>query len=176
LYGEYEQFMRPYGQGGLWQNPMELATFLWDNKDLFQQVKSYLDIGTFTGFTTFVIVEFLKAHVSKDIRVKTIDPENWFAGQESERYIQSYYSQMTVDNLQPGEEYDLIFIDGMHDSPGPSHDFDSVKKFAKFVFFHDITDKYCPYVIETFDRLSSQYESRRTCLTPGTFGIGLLKL
>jgi len=176
IYGEYGAFMRAPGQGGLWQNPMELATFLWDSKELFSQVRSYLDIGTFNGFTTFVIVEFLRAHVSRDIRVKTIDPNIHFSGQDTERYIRPYFSQCTVDDLEEGEEYDLVFIDGFHEEPGPSHDFDSVKNFAKFVFFHDITDQYCPYVVETFDRLSSQYESRRTCLTPGVFGIGLIKL
>jgi hypothetical protein len=176
IYGQYNDFMRPSGQGGLWQNPMELATFLWDNRQLFSQVRSYLDIGTFNGFTTFVIVEFLRAHVSRDIRVKTIDPNIHFSGQDTERYIRPYFSKCTIDSLEPGEEYDLVFIDGLHEKPGPSHDFDSVKNFAKFVFFHDIADKYCPYVVETFDRLSSQYESKRTCLTDGVFGIGLIIL
>lgn len=175
LYGEYQRFMRPEGQGGLWQNPLELATFLWDNKQLFVDagVKSYLDIGTFNGFTTFVIVEFLRAWVCRDLRAKTIDPNNWFAGQETERYI-DYYCQCTVDDIT--EEYDLVFIDGLHEEPGPSHDFDAVKEFAKLVFFHDINDRHCPYVVSTFKNLETQYESKKTCLSHGVFGIGILNL
>jgi Methyltransferase domain len=176
LYGEYEKYMNPPGCGGLWQNPMELATFLWENKQLFTQVRSFLDIGTFNGYTTFVIVEFLKAHVSPDIRVKTIDPNIHFHGQATEPYIRSYFTQSTIDDLAPGEEYDLVFIDGFHDEPGPLHDFNSVKAFAKFVFFHDIADRWCPYVTETFNKLSTVYDTRRTCLTPGVFGIGIIIL
>jgi hypothetical protein len=176
LYGEYKKFMNPKGQGGLWQNPMELATFLIDNKQLFidTDIKSYLDIGTFTGFTTFVIVEFLRAHVNKDIRVKTIDPNIWFKNKDSEPYISTYYNQCTIYSIK--EEYDLVFIDGLHEHPGPMNDFNFVKKFAKIVFFHDISDKHCPDVVETFNKLSRIYESRRTCLNQGVFGIGILKL
>lgn len=176
LYGEYQEFMRPQGQGGLWQNPMELATFLWDNKQVFVDagVKSYLDIGTFNGFTTFVIVEFLRAWVCRDLRVKTVDPNNHFAGQDTERYILPYYSQCTVDDIQ--EEYDLVFIDGLHEEPGPQHDFDKVKSFAKLVFFHDINDRHCPFVVSTFKQLETHYVSRKTCLSPDVFGIGILDL
>ena len=172
LYGKYQCYMNAPGRGGLWQDPEELATFLWEAKNIFKGMTSYLDIGTFNGFTTCVIVEFLKAHVNKDIRVKTVDPCNHIHPSVLE-YVYPYYSQGTVDDIGD-ETYDIVFIDGDHSEPGPMHDFEKVKSFAKVVFFHDISDNYCPYVIKTFKELSKQYTSWG--VTQNRFGIGYIIL
>jgi hypothetical protein len=175
LYGKYQNFMLEKGQGGLWQNPEELATFLWNNKQLFidSDIQSYLDIGTFNGYTTFVIVEFLKAFVNPNIRVKTIDPFILIHPIMSS-YISQYFHQTTIEGVQ--EEYDLVFIDGLHEYPGPSNDFNHVSKYAKIVFFHDITDRHCPAVRDTFAQLAPLYEHNIVNLSGDLFGIGLLNL
>jgi hypothetical protein len=175
LYGKYQSFMLPEGHGGLWQNPEELATFLWSNKQLFidAKIQSYLDIGTFNGYTTFVIVEFLKTFVNPDIRVKTIDPFVLIHPNMVD-YIMPYFQQTTIEGIN--EEYDLVFIDGLHEHPGPSNDFDHVSKYATLVFFHDVTDRHCPAVRETFARLAQMYDHSLTNLSGDLFGIGLLDL
>jgi hypothetical protein len=175
LYGKYQQYMLPEGQGGLWQNPEELATFLWNNKQLFidSNIQSYLDIGTFNGFTTFVIVEFLKAFVNPNLRVKTIDPYILIHPTMA-TYISQYFEQTTIEGVH--EEYDLVFIDGLHEHPGPSNDFNHVSKYAKLVFFHDIADRHCPAVRSTFEQLASLYDHNIVNLSGDLFGIGLLNL
>jgi hypothetical protein len=174
IYDIYEKYQ--VSSGGIWQNPMELAVFLWDVKDILKEAKisNFLEIGTFTGYTFFIINVFLKAHVSPDLISKTVDPDLQLDN-EIYPYVIKHYQKGTIDDVK--ETYDLVFIDGNHSNPGPTHDFESVEKYAKFVFFHDVCDKYCPDVATAYKKYSSEYEGNIYSLSKtGCFGIGFLKL
>jgi len=175
IYEEWAFCMKDNGEGGIWQNPMELAKFLWGSKDIFKKagVKSYLDIGTFNGFTFFVIHNFLRAHVCPDIRARTLD--TWTCIHPLvQKYVEPYHTNGSVDDNF--DDWDLVFIDGNHSHPGPIHDFQSVRGFAKFVFFHDIVDKFCPDVRDTFSRIATRYKTIKFVEKPDQFGIGLVIL
>ncbi|NBS68027.1 hypothetical protein EBT31_03815, partial [bacterium] len=175
IYNEWAFAMNEQGQGGLWQNPMELAKFLWGTKDMFKNagVNSYLDIGTFNGFASFVIIYFLKAHVCPSLRVRTIDPYNSIHPLVAP-YISQYYRQETID--ENFEQWDLVFIDGNHQHPGPIHDFQSIRSSAKFAFFHDIVDRFCPDVQTTFQKVARHYRTIKFVERGDQFGIGLVIL
>jgi len=57
IYGAYARHQ--VEDGGVWQDPMELATFLWNSREDFKDVRSFLEIGTFTGYSFFIIHTFL---------------------------------------------------------------------------------------------------------------------
>jgi len=175
IYAEWSFCMLEQGQGGIWQNPMELAKFLWGTKDILRKagVKSYLDIGTFNGFTFCIISHFLRAHVCPDIKVKTIDPWKSIHPTVS-KYVLPYYAQESIDDNF--DSWDLVFIDGNHTHPGPIHDFQSVRGFAKFVFFHDIVDRFCPDVRSTFERVATRYKTIKFIERQDQFGIGFVIL
>jgi len=179
IYENYNMYQLANNAGGLWQNPLELSTFLWNIKDIFinANVSSFLEIGTFTGYTFFVVNEFLKAHVCPTLISKTIDPNN-FIRSDILPYICEYIQTGTIDDIiQNKEQYDFVFIDGLHENPGPTHDFISIESFAKFACFHDVVDRYCPDVVAAFKEYSAKYPSKIFSLsTVQCFGIGLLQL
>lgn len=177
IYGTYNRFQVDIG--GVWQDPNELATFLWKSRNDFKNVQSYLDIGTFNGYTFFVIMSFLKKFVASDIKCKTIDPMNMMHDLSIVPYILPYYECCTTDDIALRKErYDLVFIDGCHEAPWPMRDFDNCKNLADIVFFHDIVDKWCPAVRETFENISCVYDTKQYVQShdKSTFGIGVVFL
>jgi len=177
IYGQYERFQ--VEKGGVWQDPFELATFLWNSKQDFRHVTSYLDIGTFNGYTFFIIMSFLKAFVNPDIKCKTVDPYDFVDDKTILPYIFPYYERCTSDEIRERQEqYDLVFIDGCHEAPWPRKDFDNCKNFASIVFFHDVVDKWCPDVRAIFEELASVHQTKKYVLSHDkrTFGIGVVFL
>jgi len=173
IYGKYEKYQ--VHQGGVWQDPYELATFLWNSQDDFKGAKSFLEIGTFTGYSFFIIFQFLKVFVNKDIIGKTVDPSDSFIVSDISPYISPYYFKGTSFDVI-NETFDIVFIDGCHENPWPINDFENVGQKANIVFFHDINDKYCHDVVTTFNKLEKKMKSKRyhhACV-PNTFGIGIV--
>jgi hypothetical protein len=184
LYGKFERFQVRWG--GVWQDPLELATFLWNSRNDFKTCNSYLEIGTWTGYSFFIIYNFLRVFSNPAITGKTIDPSMYFMGrtidpsscctlEQIAPYVLPHYQQCTSDEVK-GEAYDLVFIDGCHEAPWPLRDFDNVKRHASMVFFHDIDDRWCPDVVSTFKTLSQEYRTKRYIHSNvgNTFGIGLV--
>lgn len=172
IYGQYTHYQ--VEQGGAWQDPMELATFLWSSRDDFRGINSYLEIGTFTGYTFFIILNFLKTFVNPFIRAKTVDP-NIFIDPEIMPYIQPYFQRGTSEDVKD-EQYDLVFIDGCHEAPWPQIDLDNVKDKSNIIFFHDIVDVHCPFVKETFQNIAfiNKHKIYTLACKPDLFGIGII--
>jgi hypothetical protein len=185
LYDEYGDHQLPEGHpGGAWQHPMELSTFLWEGQDVFRTmgVRSYLDVGTFTGYTFFIIREFLRAHVCPELRAKTVDPFDYVHDPELRPHVEADMQQCTAQQVAAaGERYDFVLVDGLHQAPGPTDDFETVRGWARLVAFHDIADRFCPDVVAAFQHYSTQDPGverawRFTHSKCGNFGIGLLQL
>lgn len=173
LYGVYEPYKT--SRGGVWQDPFELAKFLWDSKEDFQGAQTFLEIGTFTGYSFFIIYEFLKAFVNKDIKAITIDPVPIFAECDIAPYIAPHYQQLTSEGMK-AQRFDIVFIDGNHSAPWPLMDFENVGIRARCAFFHDINDKYCHDVVAAFNELETKYKSKRYqyASNANQFGIGIV--
>jgi hypothetical protein len=178
IYNDLEKYQVD-GGGGVWQNPLELATYLWETRDDLKAagVSSFLDIGTFNGYTFFAVLEFLKAHVSPNIRAASVDPYDEIKDPAIIPYVAAHLVRGTVESAPEGP-WDLVFVDGLHETPGPRADFDAVRDRAMFVGFHDISDRHCPFVVETYASLCREFPGRHKefVCNPGIFGIGLLKL
>ena len=175
LYGDEFSKYQIHGGGGAWQNPRELAIFLWDLRDEWKNVASFLDIGTFNAYTFFIILEFLKAHANSNVRACTCDPFDEIRDPSILPYVENYVLRGTVDDVPAGTTWDLVFIDGLHEAPGPEHDFEAVRKFEpKIVCFHDVVDKFCPDVVAFFRQKSSEFPSHIISEVNDVFGIGVL--
>jgi hypothetical protein len=173
LYGRYNEFQVPVG--GAWQDPYELARFLWDSKDDFEGCTSFLEIGTYTGYTFFIITNFLRAHVCPTLRCKTIDPCANYIDPAIWPYVQEHFQLATSEDVK-GEQYDIVLIDGNHEGEWPLLDFNNCSKGARIVVFHDIVDKWCPAVRNTFETLKMRCESKEYVFSHdgNTFGIGVI--
>lgn len=146
LYGRYTDSQ--VSQGGMWQDPMEFATFLWDSRTDFTGMESFLEIGTFTGYTFFVFKYFLRAFVNPGIRTQTMDVTSQHIDPEISPYISDNFVQGTSFDVT--DQFDMVFIDGCHEAPWPLNDLNNLSPAAKIVIMHDVNDKYCPYVGHVF--------------------------
>lgn len=174
------------GNGGLWQEPLELATALWSLKDelcviseLHQRQLRFVEIGTFTGYTFFVFREFIKAHVTPNLISRTFDPYDCIMD-DIKPWIESDIVRGTsLEAAATAAEqgpWDIVFIDGCHEAPWPLLDFERLHANTHIVLFHDIVDGYCPDVVQAFKNVSMMFKSRQVTLAhrPNVFGIGIV--
>lgn len=137
----HPRFLKCVGAVGGWHDPQELASMLWGMKDLWkeQQIASFLEIGTFAGYTFFVVHEFIKAHVNPSVRAKTIDIVPIQEQDPIHDYIKDHFSVGSSDVLQQQqqhEQYDLVFIDGSTEASWLEKDFTNVPGFKQVVFLN----------------------------------------
>ena len=175
---------RQLDKGGMWQEPSELAEALWSLRDELRAVHAlhqqperplrFLEIGTFTGYTFFVIREFIRAHVTSNLLARTYDP-NDLVSDDIRAWIERDFVRGTSAEAAEAP-WDFVFIDGCHEAPWPLLDFERLHTGAKIVMFHDVVDRYCPDVRDAFRHLSSKYESRVVSRghRPDVFGIGIV--
>jgi hypothetical protein len=147
-------------KNGLYQQPRQLSeTLIYiSNKN----VKSYLDIGTFNGYT----FTFIASYLSKFglTRATALDPNKYFdkyfeveSTLSSSVSLSYYYNYAPIQKMGYKEswidwprtqDYDLVFIDGNHDYQSVKSDYENFGKHAKYCAFHDINDEYvekeCP--------------------------------
>jgi SAM-dependent methyltransferase len=139
VYGADIKYMRPSIDGiGLWQIPGEIEALLEELKD--KQILSFLEVGTFQGFTYLLLKKFL-TELNKYCSCLTIDPTKWFK-QKLFDLCGANYEQKTSDDFV-GKHFDLVFIDGDHTYDCALADFNNVGRHASICVFHDINDIYC---------------------------------
>lgn len=119
-------------EAGMWQLPEELSDlmfFLQGRND----IKSFLNIGTFNGVTFNYISDFLNKF--NKVECITIDPFN-FNPKIDDRF--KYLNCTSKDFI--GQKFDLVFIDGHHSYEYAKEDYENVGKNARYTIFHDIED------------------------------------
>jgi hypothetical protein len=159
MYGDDVRYMLPRGPGGMWQTPLQLAKYVQLLSTC--RVRTYLDIGTYTGWTVTVVAAVL-ARFGLDT-VHTYDV-NEFCGQEVQRLwadlgLPITYVLRDTSALLPA--YDAVFIDGDHEQ-GVFEDFERYKHRARIIAFHDINDAYCPCVRQCWHSVRSRYAADAT--------------
>ena len=132
MYGDkYENYLST--NSGLWQLPEEFADLMVFLSD--KNIKTFLNIGTFNGYSFNVLANFL--HSINSTQCITIDPidHNPIKDEKFE------YLSDTSDSFV-NQQFDLVFIDGLHSYDGVKTDYENVGKFAKYCIFHDIEDSF----------------------------------
>ena len=165
---------RQLDKGGMWQEPSELAEALWSLRDELRAVHAlhqqperplrFLEIGTFTGYTFFVIREFIRAHVTSNLLARTYDP-NDLVSDDIRAWIERDFVRGTSAEAAEAP-WDFVFIDGCHEAPWPLLDFERLHTGAKIVMFHDVVDRYCPDVRlgdRSGRRVFPPYVGRKPC-------------
>lgn len=121
---------------GFAQHPQELAEALVFLSNF--EVKTFLEIGSFLGWTTSVIAAYL-SRFNKYLEVTTIDVQNVFKFYQYVKHILpiTYLVPVTSKHLK-GKEFDVCFIDGNHCGDWPKDDYNNIGRFSRICMFHDI--------------------------------------
>ena len=119
--------------------PDELARFLIFLFEHKKEINSYLEFGTGTGGTFFVIDSYLRAinpNMGTSITIdKNNNPPRGFDEYQKLHPVQ-YLGINTYDFKM--SNYDLCFIDANHAYKGVKCDYEKSKDCCKFIAFHDI--------------------------------------
>lgn len=188
IYGEHERLQLPEGRGGMWQNPRELAKALlaFPAERLAAEVRAagrdaatFVEVGTFTGATFFVVRETLRARLGEfgvGIEARTYDPADFVQG-DLRAHVEADLRRGTSEQAaadRPEGGWDIAFIDGCHEAPWPALDWERLA--AKVTLFHDVEDRHCPDVRALFASIRADSgDARETHVVnevPGFFGIG----
>ncbi|WP_197526315.1 class I SAM-dependent methyltransferase [Botrimarina colliarenosi] len=136
LYGEEARYMNATTDG-LWQLPLQLANALVVLAD--QEIKTFLEVGTHSGFTGAVITAYLH-RLQPGLQALTIDPFPSFRNYELVRQkLPLEYRRCTTSDLM-GETFDCVLIDGDHSYEAVKRDYEIVGRTARVCLFHDIDD------------------------------------
>lgn len=177
IYGDDVQYMLPNDKTyhGMWQTPSQLARTLLMLKDL--GIRTYLDIGTFSGWTVSVMTAFLMRYGLEHVDSYDIIEYCQCEGLWRSRNMPIMYRLSPApEDLLP--KYDLVFIDGNHET-GVYTDYESWRLRARVILFHDINDYFCPAVVDCWNkaRKDSWDAVYKFTMHPNGFrlmGIGLL--
>lgn len=182
-YTLYSSFQFPLGTfKGLFHDPYELAYLLWSLKCEFRShppIKSFLYIGTGTGYAFFAIHQFIRNFMNPNIVAKTIDTVNSpdAIDPELKPYVLPYLQRQTTDNIAAlNEGYDIVFMDQVaHDFATLKRDFDNVKRKATVIILHQLANPEYPDTRKFFSQFRKILHQREVIMaSPGKFGYGLV--
>jgi predicted O-methyltransferase YrrM len=121
------------------QCPSEFARFLAFMGE--QQISSYLEIGTSTGGSWFLVDSYLRAvnpnyqrSVGYDRTSKLRDWEGYRQRFQAVEFRRQHSKEIDLKE----ESFDLAFVDAKHEERWVRHDFEKVKAHCRLVAFHDI--------------------------------------
>lgn len=190
LYGDDARYMLPEGvTGGMWQTPEQLARLMI--LLAYQNVQTFLEVGTFSGWTFTVIIAYLfragclRQATTFDV-FRHVDPalESVWAdfGLPIQYVLASPEEKWSVFSSRTADPYDVIFIDGDHAYDAVRADYDFFKNKGRLLVFHDINDEWCPGVRRIWREVKLENpncEFHEFTMHPNGFqlmGIGVAKL
>jgi hypothetical protein len=162
LYGDDVKYMldsTDVGKG-LWQTPSQLSPFLITLS--YRNIKTYLDIGTLTGWTITFIAAYLKRFGLETVDTIDIDQfcnigtqDIWQQFNIPINYIvcKSYDIEANIRDV-----YDFVFIDGDHEYASVKEDFQRYRQRSCMLAFHDINDNFCTGVVRLWKEIKLLYE------------------
>jgi len=163
---------------GFAQHPQELAEALVFLSSF--KVKTFLEIGSFLGWTTSIVAAHL-LRFNEHLEVVTIDVQNAFKFYRYVKHILpiTYLVPATSKHLK-GKEFDVCFIDGNHGGNWPKDDYNNIGRFSKICMFRDtLYTKNVKSVWESAKTKNSKYQAKEF-VGPGSGkklkGIGVLVL
>lgn len=119
----------------------ELARFLLFINKHKHEINSYLEFGTGSGGSFYVIDSYLRT-INPNMGVSvTVDQKDWYPkGFEEYKELnqQASYVSGKTQNFNMDRKYDLCFIDANHSYKGVKKDYEKVKDYCKIIAFHDI--------------------------------------
>ena len=136
VYGEDIRFMRE-DESGMWQITNQINSLLKLLK--YHEIRSFLDIGTFRGYTFLLLDSFLKA-CNPACKNLSIDPFPMIDPGLQECFNLQYRHETSEDHQD--SVFDLVFIDGDHSYESSKRDFYNVGVRSKICCFHDINDDF----------------------------------
>lgn len=160
LYGDDVAYMLRDTGCGMWQTPVQLAAYLSFIGQ--KELKTYLDIGTFNGWTITIVASYLSR-----LGIEHIDAFDIFdvlslvpcAPKLWEKYNLPVYQTADISLLSTS--YDLVFIDGDHAYDKVCADFEKYKN-CKVVAFHDINDLFCTGVTRLWAEVKKEVAASAT--------------
>lgn len=143
--------------GGLWQTPIQLASYLIFLSD--KEIKTFLELGTFTGYTSIVVCTYLTRFGLSVFETYDILPicEIMYLFEEYKLPIVYRVGNPELIHKSVFPYYDVVFIDGDHSYEGISSDFSKFGRGCRFVCFHDINDYWCNGVVKFWNELKAKY-------------------
>lgn len=161
IYGDDVTYMvaDPGHTTGIWQTPSQLVPFLLALRE--KKIKTYLDIGTFTGWTTTIIAAYLTRfgleHVDAVDIYQLCTPDTQDLWKEYDLPIT--YIVRAPSTIQDAirDHYDFVFVDGNHEYDGVKHDFLAYRHTTNMMAFHDINDHFCTGVVALWKELRETY-------------------
>lgn len=121
--------------------PDELARFLIFLYEHKGEINSFLEFGTGSGGTFFVIDSYLRA-INPDMGKSVTIDKQWKKPNGMEEYQKLYPVQYTdrirTDEFELDQDFDLCFLDASHLFYWVKYDYEKVKDRCKFIAFHDI--------------------------------------
>jgi len=121
--------------------PDELARFLlfmYDNKT---RIDSYLELGTGSGGSFYIIDSYLRTinpNMGISVTMDQKEKKPWLWDEYTKDNPLATYLSMKTQNFIPDRHYDLCFIDANHSYGGVKNDYEIVKNSCNYIGFHDI--------------------------------------
>jgi len=189
------------GRTGLWQDPTQLAAALLQLGSSRKEIRTYVEVGCFTAWTTAVVATYLQ-RVGHRLRGITIDVYNYttLTHQILESLNVTFENRVNISAAQAARRLhphrphrppvvDLCFIDAGHSFEGVSADFFEFAPHCATSMFHDIQDLHTMHlsnfsggVPAFWHRLVSHSAAGRAtsftfqiAIQTPVFGLGILK-
>ena len=140
VYGAFNQYMGRKEDPGVWQHPYELASFM--HLCLRLGVESIVEVGSFFGFTSVLLSEFLFTYGSLK-RYTTVDLHDRIGEAIEHKLFGKLQYLPNADSSHIRDEYDLCLIDGDHTYDAARTDYYRLVDRCKYAAFHDIRDHFC---------------------------------
>jgi len=168
----------------------ELARFLIFLYEHKEHINSYLEFGTGTGGTFYVIDSYLRTINPNMGKSVTLDKKVYklyhFEEYQKQNINANFYVGTEIRNFEIDQFYDLCFIDANHRYEHAKYDYEKVKDNVKFIVFHDIVldtgsdkSKKNLYIRHLWNEIKNQYNHHLEIITKDPrisfmSGIGIL--
>jgi hypothetical protein len=145
---------------GIYQTPIQFAGYLKWLEEHISGIRSYLEIGVFSGGMAVVMKNFINCFAGENLRTVWLEVNLANIHPAAVQYlgdqlrICSSFDRGFIAEAQAAP-FDMVFIDGDHEYKGVRADWENFGRTARIVVFHDIVEKFCPGVVRLWNELNT---------------------